>query len=163
LLERDAARGELRARERRPRLERCLLDAGRPLPTPAPEPVVPRRGGRHGGPLGRRLPPPRRDSARARLVPAGRLPAEQAPLQPARDTGVRGLAPPPGRALRRPDEGAGRLQRPRRGTSSSEWALASTARLLVARAHGLRGAARAAVDVRARARGGLCGTAGADG
>ena len=46
--------------------------------------VVPRRGGRHRRPLARRLPPGRRHPDRARLVPAGRLPAQRPALREAR-------------------------------------------------------------------------------
>ncbi len=55
-----------------------------------PRAVVPRRGGRHGDALGGGLPRGRRHPARARLVPAGRLPAERGALRHARTEDVPG-------------------------------------------------------------------------
>ena len=50
----------------------------------APLTVLPRRGGRHRRPLARRLSPGSRDPDRARLVPAGRLPAQRPALHETR-------------------------------------------------------------------------------
>jgi hypothetical protein len=50
------------------------------------------------------------DPARARLVPAARLPAERPPVRTLRAEGVHDLAPSAWRALRRAGEGAARLQ-----------------------------------------------------
>ena len=76
-----------------------------------PLPLVPRRGGRHRRPLARRLPPGRRHPDRARLVPAGRLPAQRPAVREARPHAVRRVAPIARRALRRAARCAARLQR----------------------------------------------------
>ena len=76
-----------------------------------PLPLVPRRGGRHRRALARRLPPGRRHPDRARLVPAGRLPAQRPALREARPRAVRRLAPIARGALRRAARCAARLQR----------------------------------------------------
>ena len=61
-----------------------VLGAGGAVPPRAPRAVLPRRGGRHRRPLARRLPPGRRHPDRARLVPAGRLPAQRPALHATR-------------------------------------------------------------------------------
>ena len=96
-LEPHPARRQLRQDERRPgrrtpptgrRRSRFLREQ--------PLPVVPGRGGRHRRPLARRLPPGRRHPDRARLVPAGRLPAQRPALREARPR--RGTSPGSGRS-----------------------------------------------------------------
>ena len=62
---------------------RRLLAAGDRVPAQPPEPVLPRRGRRHGRSLGCRLSTRGRHPARPRLVPAGRLPAERPSLREA--------------------------------------------------------------------------------
>ena len=57
LVERDAARRELRARRVRPGGVARVLGARDRLPAAAADALLPRRGGRHGRPLGRGLPP----------------------------------------------------------------------------------------------------------
>ena len=70
--------GELRARRARdPAATPAYWAPAIALPARAPDALLPRRGGRHGRPLARGLPARGRDPARARLVPPGRLPAEQ--------------------------------------------------------------------------------------
>src|SRR5204863_4154100 len=70
-LEHDAARRELHPRRRRSDGQTVLLVRGGRLPPRPPATFVSRRGGRHGGPLARRLSPGGSHPARARLVPAG--------------------------------------------------------------------------------------------
>ena len=100
-----------------PRFGAVLLASGDRLPPPTPESVLPGRGGRHGRPLGRRLPASRRHSAGQRLVPPERLPPEPPPLQRrrVRPKRVSALAPLARRSLCRPHRCAAGLQRSRRG------------------------------------------------
>ena len=112
LVERLAARRQLRARRVRPDRLADVLGARGRLPAAAADAFVPRRGGGHGRPLGRGLPAAGRDPGRARLVPAGRLPARTAAL-------------PASWALRRTSPGCGRSAS---ATSSSPTRRRTTAR-----------------------------------
>ena len=112
-----------------PSAERRLLDARGAVPSPAAEPVLPRRGRRHGRPLGRGLPRGGRHPDRPRLVPPGRFPSERAALRPARPPLLHPLAAQDGRPLRRADKRPGRLQRTRRGAAPPQRRLGSRARL----------------------------------
>src|SRR5205823_10140702 len=81
LVERDAARVQLRQERERPGGAPVVLAARDRLPASPPQPLVPRRSRRHGRPLGRRLPPESRRPARARLVQAARLSSKPGSLR----------------------------------------------------------------------------------
>ncbi len=126
-LERGAARRELPERARgRDREQRRLAGRDR-VPARASRPRLPRGGGRHGRALARGVSRGRAHPARARLVPAGRLPAERGALLAARTAGVPALAPLARDRLRRPlgraaglqltGRGGARPQRPRRAAT----------------------------------------------
>ena len=116
LLEHLRARAHRAGGRRRPGAQRRLLAARDRLPAPEPEPVLPRRGGRHDRALARRLPAGRRHPDRARLVPPERLPAERAALRPhARGARLRVVAAWARRPLRRALRRAAGLQLARRG------------------------------------------------
>src|SRR5581483_10130703 len=125
LVERDAARHQLRARGRRSGVTRGVLGARDPLPALAPDALRSGGGSGHRRALGGALPAPLGHPARPRLVQAGRLPSERAPLRRARPQGVPALAARDGRALRAPDERKPRLQCPRRGRARARAPLAA--------------------------------------
>ena len=103
------------------------------------------------GPLGRGLPRGREHPARARLVPAGRLPREQDPVQQARPARVPRVAAQPRRRLRRAAaEGAARLQLARGGRAHPQRPLRPHPRLPHGDARDLPRARRAADRHRAR-------------
>src|SRR3954447_11297657 len=143
VLEHLGARTHRPYRRSRPGPPPRLLAAGDPLPARAPEPVVPRRGRRHGRALARGLPARRGHPDRARLVPAERLPAERAPVRRGdRRPRLPGLAAHPRRSLRGDHRRAARLQRPRRGAPDPLGPLGSRPRLPQPARDGLRAAGR---------------------
>ena len=89
-----------------------LLGARDRLPRRAPRPVVPGRGGRHDGALGRGVPTGGRNPDHPRLVPAGGLPAQRGPLRRRRAgrTRLDSLAASDGRSLCRSSGRTSRLQ-----------------------------------------------------
>ena len=137
--------------ERACRLTAGVLAAGGQLPAASHlTPVLPRRGRRHRRPLGRRLPAAGGDPAHARLVPAGRLPAERGAVRPARRADVPPLAAKPRRAVRRADRRADRLQLEAGGVAHPQWPVRAQAGL-PGRAHDdLLGTAAATDRDRAR-------------
>src|SRR5438093_11478473 len=78
-----------------------VLAAGDPLPALPPRPWLPGRGSRHRRPLGGAVPAACRRAARARVVPAGRLPAELGALQADGAEALPRLVAAARRALRR--------------------------------------------------------------
>ena len=111
LVEPEPPRVELHALgQRECRRQAGVLAAGGQLPEPTSHAELPRRVRRHGRPLGRRVPTAGRDPAHARLVPAGRLPAEPGAVRPARRADIPRLAAKPWRPVCRADRRADRLQ-----------------------------------------------------
>src|SRR6266540_5977488 len=102
--------------------ERRVLGAGDLVSARPCRSELPCQRARHRGPLGGGLPPASGVPDHARLVPAGRLPAERAAVPPARARCLRPLAPRAGRALRARPPRPARLQlevRARRGAHAS--------------------------------------------